>query len=285
MKGILELEAAQEPQGRNLMIVDCLNLAFRYKQRGQTDFAADYIRTIISLAKSYNCGTVALLHERGSSKYRKHISGGLYKSNRKEKYDQQTDEEREKFEEFFEGFEKAIDLASNTYPDLSLAGVEADDMSSYIVTKCKHRFDNIWLISTDKDWDLLLDTNVHRFSYITRKEYTLENFYESHGCDTPEEYISMKVLMGDSGDGVDGIPGIGEKRAYNLIREYGSALDIHEALPLEGKQKFVQNLNNSADMIIMNYQLMDLLGFCSDAIAFPDKDNINKIDKFIEGLI
>ena len=39
MKGIYELEMAQEPSGDNIMIVDSLNLAFRYKHTKRRDYA------------------------------------------------------------------------------------------------------------------------------------------------------------------------------------------------------------------------------------------------------
>ena len=42
----------------NLLIVDGLNIAFRWKHQGVTDFKYDYARTIESLAKSYNAGTI-----------------------------------------------------------------------------------------------------------------------------------------------------------------------------------------------------------------------------------
>ena len=48
-------------------------------------------------------------------------------------------------------------------------------------------------------------------------------------------YISMKCLTGDKGDNVPGIPGIGPKRATQLIEQYGSAWDIYEAIPIDSR--------------------------------------------------
>ena len=56
----------------NLLIVDGLNVAFRWKHQGVTDFKYDYIRTIESLAKSYKAGTIIVCADGGSS-YRKEI--------------------------------------------------------------------------------------------------------------------------------------------------------------------------------------------------------------------
>ena len=56
-----------------LMIVDSLNLAFRYKHSGATDFAEDYLRTVNSLKKSYKASKVIIAGDQGSSSYRKAI--------------------------------------------------------------------------------------------------------------------------------------------------------------------------------------------------------------------
>ncbi len=280
MKGICELdEVGYAPEKNNLVLIDALNFAFRFKHRGMTDFAAEYLRTVTSFAKSYGAEHVVLLADKKYSKFRKNLDDG-YKGKRKDKYKDQTEEEEAQVKAFFEGYEKALELSQTQYPMLRLEYVEADDLAAYIVKEHSEDYDHTWLISSDSDWDLLLKDNVSRFSFVTRKEYTMDNFYELHGCDNPEEYISVKVLQGDSGDSVVGIEGVGAKRAYNLVREYGSAMDIYSQIPLEGKQKFVQRINESEDLILLNYELMDLLSFCEDAIAFPDKDNLNIIEEF-----
>ncbi len=73
-----------------LMIVDSLNLAFRYKHSGATDFAEDYLRTVKSLAKSYKAAKVIIAGDSGSSQYRKALDPE-YKQNRKDKFEQQTE--------------------------------------------------------------------------------------------------------------------------------------------------------------------------------------------------
>jgi len=247
---------------KGVMLVDALNLSFRYKHKRQRNFAADYIRTIESLANSYGCGTIILCADKGGSTYRKAIYPE-YKQNRKEQFKNQTEEEKQAFEEFIEDYEHALELASKTYPLLRFQGVEADDIIAILTKLLKEK--NIWIISTDKDLDQLIKDNVSRFSYVTRKEITATNFEETYGC-TPEDYISIKVLQGDTGDNVPGIEGIGPKRAATLIRQYGSALDIYDAMPLAGKYKYIEALNNSGDLILTNYQLMDL-GFSKEALG------------------
>jgi 5'-3' exonuclease len=263
-----------------LLVVDALNLAFRYKHSGATDFATDYIRTVDSLKKSYKASHVIIACDQGSSAYRKALSPE-YKQNRKDKQEQQTDAERAAFELFFEDFLATIATIETTtsYPVLKFQGVEADDIAAYIVSqKSKLSTDDIWLISSDRDWDLLVQPGVSRFSYVTRKEVTIDN-WNDHYEFNPEDYISIKCLTGDSGDNVAGVPGIGPKRAVSLVAEYGSTYDIIASIPLPGKYKYIQELNQCRDVLLLNYQLMDLVTHCREAIG---EQNLYEIDQTLE---
>lgn len=262
-----------------LMIVDSLNLAFRYKHSGATDFAEDYLRTVNSLKKSYKAKYVIIAGDQGSSSYRKAIYPE-YKQNRKDKFAEQTEAEKAAFELFFEDFTKTLEhIAANTdYPVLRFPGVEADDIAAYIVSKKpKLAISDIWLISSDRDWDLLVQDRVSRFSYVTRKEITQDN-WDTHYEFAPEDYISIKCLTGDTGDNVAGVPGIGPKRAVGLVQEWGSTWDIIANIPLAGKYKYIEALNQSKDQLILNYQLMDLVTHCQDALG---DDNCKAIDQIL----
>jgi DNA polymerase-1 len=255
------------------LIVDALNLAFRYKHQGRNDFRYDYQKTVQSLAKSYNCSKVIITADWGSSTYRKEINPE-YKQNRKDKFAEQTDEERAAFEEFFEEFEETLEVLAEDYPVLRYKGVEADDIAAHVVKdRDQYGLENIWMVSSDRDWDLMIQEGVGRFSYVTRKEVTLENWDEHYNV-PPEHYISLKCLTGDKGDNVPGIPGVGPKRAQTLIEEYGTALDLYDALPISGKYKYIQSLNENAEQLLENYELMDLISFCDDAIGSENIEDI-----------
>lgn len=262
----------------SLMIVDSLNLAFRYKHARSTDFVEDYTKTVKSLQQSYKCGKVIIAGDKGSSSYRKAIHPE-YKGTRKEKFKEQTAEEAFEFQQFLEEFERTINSIAEVFPVLRFDKVEADDIAAYCVKKAKELgIKRIWLISSDRDWDLLVDITTSRFSYVTRKEVTIDNWDTHYDC-FPEEYISMKCLAGDIGDNIPGVEGIGPKRSADLIREYGTAFDIVAALPITSKYKYIQNLNKSGDTILLNYQLMDLVTYCEEAIG---TDNIQTINSLLE---
>ena len=255
----------------NLLIVDSLNVAFRWKHQNITDFKYDYIRTIESLAKSYNAGTIIVCADGGSS-YRKEIYPE-YKANRKERYAEQTEQEAKEFEMFMAEFADTLTLIKEKYPVFHFRGVEADDIAAYITKNFD--FDDCWLISSDKDWDLLINDKVSRFSTVTRKETTVHNWDEHYDFDR-DDYITCKCLTGDKGDNVPGVPGVGPKRAVQLMEQYGTVFDIYDACPLEGKYKYIQSVNENAEQLLTNVELMDLIAYCEDAIGEENKEVINR---------
>lgn len=277
-KDIIQIE------DNTLMIVDALNLAFRWKSRlskdenepiNQPDFATEYLNTIQSLKSSYKCKKVILALDGGYS-YRKEIYPE-YKQNRKGKYNER---ERLLFNEFIARFNDAIEHIKNTtiFKVIKLTGVEADDIAAHICNNLnEYNLKHVWLISSDKDWLQLISEYVSKFSFVTREEITHNNWYDHYDFDV-SDYISLKCLHGDKGDNIPGIPGIGEIRAHNLIKEYGNALTIYNKLPIKGTSKYIKNLNESGDTILRNYKLMDLVQYADDAIE-PHLNDLKQILK------
>jgi 5'-3' exonuclease len=263
------------------LIVDGLNLAFRWKHQGTTDFEHEYVRTVQSLAKSYNCGEIVVLGD-GGSNYRKSIDPE-YKANRKERYAEQTPAEAKEFEMFLAEFSTTLKtLKRKGYLTLKYAGVEADDIAALI---CQNRenigVDEIWMISSDKDWDLLVDEKISRFSTVTRKETTLLNWDEHYDFD-PYYYLTYKALTGDKGDNVPGVDGVGPKRATQLIEQYGDVFDIMASLPLEGKYKYIENLNAfGTEGLEAGVKLMDLTYDVDAAVLGHGQEIIGLVENYV----
>ncbi len=255
-----------EPDENKTLVVDALNLAFRWKHQGRTDFRHEYVATVQSLARSYKCDRIIITADKGSSEYRKQILPS-YKQNRKDKFAQQSEAEEEAFKMFIQEYENTLELLEKQYPLLRVKGVEADDIAAYVV-KHREKFDigDIVLVSSDKDWDLLIQEGVMRFSYVTRKEVTIDNWSDHYNI-PQEKYACYKCLIGDKGDNIPGISGIGPKRAEGLLEQYGSAYDIYDSLPIDSKYKHIQELNSNPEVILKNYELMDLLTHCEEAIG------------------
>ena len=270
-------------QNGNLLIVDGLNVAFRWKHSKQLEYKHDYVRTVESLAKSYDCGNIVVLADGGST-YRKRLSPD-YKANRSDKYAEQTAQEKAEFAQFMGEFKNAFSqLEKRGHLTIRQDGLEADDLAAWIVgKKAEFGIGQIWMVSSDRDWDLLIQDGVSRFSTVTRKEITIDN-WEDHYDVEPSMYLTQKCLAGDTGDNVPGIAGIGPKRAVSLIEQYGDLFDIYNACPISSKYKFIQSLNENADRLLLNAELMDLVSYSEQALIEADmnlEDLSSKIREYL----
>ena len=270
-------------QNGNLLIVDGLNVAFRWKHSKQLEYKHDYVRTVESLAKSYDCGNIVVLADGGST-YRKRLSPD-YKANRSDKYAEQTAQEKAEFAQFMGEFKNAFtQLEKRGHLTIRQDGLEADDLAAWIVgKKAEFGIGQIWMVSSDRDWDLLIQDGVSRFSTVTRKEITLDN-WEDHYDVEPSMYLTQKCLAGDTGDNVPGIAGIGPKRAVSLIEQYGDLFDIYNACPISSKYKFIQSLNENAERLLLNAELMDLVSYSEQALIEAEMNLEDLSSKILEYL-
>jgi len=108
---------------------------------------------------------------------------------------------------------------------------EADDLIASVATKFYNDFDEIRIITGDRDLLQLVNGKVKVF--LTKSgvreldEYNRENFYEKAGFH-PHQVPDYKGLVGDTSDNLPGIKGIGEKTAVKLLKEYSTLEEIIE---------------------------------------------------------
>lgn len=259
-----DLADLQEPDYsayNNLLIIDANNLSYRWLQRpNYGSFGADFIRTIQSLAKSYEAARTIVCFDFGKSYYRMDMHEE-YKGTRKKP---QEEEEVKKYEEFF--------AVLNDLPDqldeevLKFRGVEADDILAWITQNISDRYDHTWVVSSDRDLYQLVDENVSIFNIFGRKEVTVDTLRDDFEV-TPSEYMLSRIIEGDKSDNIIGIEGIGPKRAQGLAREYKTLDSLLEALPIKGRSKYITNLNAGAETLIRNEKLINLKKYCVEAIT------------------
>ncbi|MBE6968749.1 MAG: DNA polymerase I [Ruminococcaceae bacterium] len=115
---------------------------------------------------------------------------------------------------------------------LELPGWEADDLLGTVSLRCRENWDCV-IVSGDKDALQLVDEHVRVLNVKSRMgqtetiDYTVERFREEYGFD-PARMIDLKALMGDSSDNLPGVPGIGEKTALELLKNFGSLAGVYE---------------------------------------------------------
>ncbi|AIO19622.1 DNA polymerase I [Candidatus Izimaplasma bacterium HR1] len=116
---------------------------------------------------------------------------------------------------------KSLDVLGVKQREIYL--IEADDIIGTYSTKYYDQFDEIEIISNDKDLLQLLNDKVSmRASKKGMQNYTLytpELLQELMGV-APNQVTDLKGLMGDASDNLPGIPGVGEKTAVKLLAQY-----------------------------------------------------------------
>ena len=149
-----------------------------------------------------------------------------------------------------------------------LPGCEADDTIAYLALKNKEEYDVV-IISNDKDYLQLIQEGISVYRWKAKKLYGVPEFISEFNI-LPENYIYRKIIMGDTGDVVKGIKGIGEKTFKLLEKPLRETVykDIHEFLEMiknldksEFKTKERNALNaalETEEQMSLSYSLMKL---------------------------
>lgn len=116
-------------------------------------------------------------------------------------------------------------------PILEAPGYEADDVIGTIATNSATLDETeIFMMTPDKDYGQLVNNKIHIIKpKHGEKEFEIMGPAEvnaKYDITNPKQVIDILALMGDASDNVPGCPGIGEKTASKLIKQFGSVENI-----------------------------------------------------------
>lgn len=110
-------------------------------------------------------------------------------------------------------------------PSLEMEGYEADDIIGSIARRVKGQTLGeglqVVIVSGDKDMLQLVNEDTTVIDTMKDKRYGIGDVKERFGV-VPHQMVEVMGLAGDTVDNIPGVPGIGEKTATHLIREFGS---------------------------------------------------------------
>jgi DNA polymerase-1 len=119
------------------------------------------------------------------------------------------------------------------WPLYELDDYEADDIMGTLAVKAEKEGLETLLITSDLDMLQLVNHRVKVYAlkrgFSNIEEFHPESFEEKYGL-KPEQFLDLKALKGDSSDNIPGVPGIGEKTAIELLKEYKTLDDIYKHL-------------------------------------------------------
>ena len=119
-------------------------------------------------------------------------------------------------------------LEAMCIPVLEVAGYEADDVIGTLAKRGAVAGYDVYMVTPDKDYGQLVDDHCVIYKQkgdgveIIRKE----DIVAKYGFDDPVLVRDMLALWGDASDNIPGVPGIGEKGACKLVKEWGTVENI-----------------------------------------------------------
>ena len=137
---------------------------------------------------------------------------------------------------------------------LEVPKYEADDIIGTVAARAEKDGLDTLVISGDKDELQLIGPHVNVL--INKRGmsdfdlYDMDAMRERYNL-TPQQFIDLKGLMGDSSDNIPGVPGIGEKKGVALLEQYGSLENLIDHAD-EVKGKMGENLRNNIELARMS---------------------------------
>ena len=134
-------------------------------------------------------------------------------------------------------------LAADGYLLWECDGFEADDVIATAAKMANVRGHDVRIVSSDKDLFQLLNVNTDILRSHTWEVWDSRKVTEKLFIDVGQmgDFLALK---GDSSDNIPGCPGIGDKRAAELLTRYETLDRIYEALDA-GKEVATQSIEKS----------------------------------------
>lgn len=198
-----------------------MNKSPRINSKGlDTSAAFGFFNTLLSLLKQYKPTHIGIAFDLHGPTFR-HKEFADYKSNR-----QATPDEIRQMEPYIRDIIDAMHI-----PILSSEGYEADDVIGTLAKQAAKQGFEVYMVTPDKDYAQLVEENVRILKLgrmgsdaeIWGVDEVLQKFEIEH----PKQVIDILGLWGDSSDNIPGVPGVGEKKAKALLKQFHS---IEEAI-------------------------------------------------------
>ena len=154
-------------------------------------------------------------------------------------------------------------------------GYEADDILGTLAKWGQRKSLDVTVLTGDRDSFQLIDKNIKvriprtKMGKTEDQDYTVEKIEEEYGVE-PLDLIEVKGLMGDTSDNIPGVPGVGEKTAINLIKEYKTIDGVYENIDKQ-KGKLKERLEENKDLAYLSRTLGTI------NIDSPIEKDLNKL--------
>ncbi|MCX7878260.1 MAG: DNA polymerase I [Ignavibacteria bacterium] len=157
-------------------------------------------------------------------------------------------------------------ISAYNIPMIEQHGYEADDIIGTIVKQAEKKGIKSFMVTADKDYMQLVNENIRLYkptrNIMGNKQSDVEiigpeEVKERFGV-TPDQITDVLALMGDNVDNIPGVPGVGEKTASQLIKEFGSLDNLYRNIDKITKPKLKENLTNYKNDAYLSKKLVTI---------------------------
>jgi DNA polymerase-1 len=153
-------------------------------------------------------------------------------------------------------------LAGFGIPIFEIDGYEADDVLATMASRAEGEGYESLIVTGDRDALQLVSPGIK--CMLTKKGISETRLVgeaelvEEYGL-APHQFVDVKGLMGDASDNIPGVPGIGEKTAVKLVREFGSLENLLANLDKVKTERLRGSLEKWGDQALMSRELSRLV--------------------------
>ncbi|TGN14149.1 DNA polymerase I [Leptospira ilyithenensis] len=148
------------------------------------------------------------------------------------------------------------------FPMYKMDGIEADDIIGSLCKKFAKDFDEIVILSSDKDLYQVLDKNILMLrgkKGVSEFEKIDPKWVKENIGITREQVTDYMGILGDASDNIPGIKGIGDKGAKTLIQEYGSLEEIYKNLDNIKNKNLAEKLTANKENAFLSRKLATIV--------------------------
>jgi DNA polymerase I len=153
-----------------------------------------------------------------------------------------------------------------------LENYEADDIIGTLSKVAEADGFQVKVISGDKDLTQLASekttVSITKKGITDVEDYTPEHILEKYGL-SPDQIIDMKGLMGDQSDNIPGVPGVGEKTAIKLLKEFQTLESLLASIDQVSGAKLKDKLSEFKDQALMSKELATITREAPVEIELP----------------
>ncbi|HZK57149.1 MAG TPA: DNA polymerase I [Clostridia bacterium] len=217
----------------------------------QTNAIYGFLTMLFRVMEDYNPDYIGIAFDKKAPTFR-HKEFTDYKAGRK-KMAPELFAQIEPLKEILDAF--------NIYR-IELEGFEADDLIGTLSEYCDNKGIETLIVTGDKDaFQLATDRTKVLFTKrgITNLEiYDGKRVFEEYEV-TPEQFIDLKGLMGDKSDNIPGIPGVGEKTAVKLLKQFESIENLIQNTEKITGAKLKQRVESNKEQAVLSKRLATIV--------------------------